>query len=192
MRSCATISPVDSHRGPWWQFTKEFAPRLPEGTERQLSLFTPPPELAPGWRRAAVVLIPSTSLSEPTEVPRAKSRSFTSPADFNEQLTRWLVAANGRTHRSLGCRPIDRWAADAAAMVALPPTPPSVGWATTVRLGRDHYVRLDANDYSVHPSAIGRKVTVTADLNIVRIHCDTTYLAIAANGIPRGLRRRST
>jgi hypothetical protein len=139
-----------------------------------------------------VVLIPSTSLSEPTEVPRAKSRSFTSPADFNEQLTRWLVAANGRTHRSLGCRPIDRWAADAAAMVALPPTPPSVGWATTVRLGRDHYVRLDANDYSVHPSAIGRKVTVTADLNIVRIHCDTTYLAIAANGIPRGLRRRST
>jgi hypothetical protein len=103
-------------------------------------------------------------------------RSFTSPADFNEQLTRWLVVANGRTHRSLGCRPIDRWAADAAAMVALPPTPPTVGWATTVRLGRDHYVRLDANDYSVHPSAIGRKVTVTADLNIVRIHCDTTLI----------------
>jgi hypothetical protein len=68
---------------------------------------------------------------------------------------------------------VDRWAADAAAMLALPPTPPAVGWATTIRLGRDHYVRLDANDYSVHPSAIGRKVTITADLETVRIHCDT-------------------
>ena len=42
-----------------------------------------------------------------------------------------------------------------------------------MRLGRDHYVRLDANDYSVHPTVIGRKVTVTADLDTVRIHCDT-------------------
>jgi len=31
-------------------------------------------------------------------------RSFTSPADFNEQLTMWLVVANARIHRSLGCR----------------------------------------------------------------------------------------
>jgi len=52
-------------------------------------------------------------------------------------------------------------------MMALPPTPPAVGWATRVRLRRDHYVRLDANDYSVHPSVIGRKVTVSADLHTV-------------------------
>jgi transposase len=103
-------------------------------------------------------------------------RSFSSPADFNEQLTTWLVVANARIHRSLGCRPADRWAADFAAMVALPPTPPSVGWATTVRLGRDHYVRLDTNDYSVHPSVIGRKVIVTADLQTVRIHCNTVLV----------------
>jgi len=103
-------------------------------------------------------------------------RSFTSPADFNEQLTTWLVVANARTHRSLGCRPTDRWAADYAAMLVLPPTPPAVGWATTVRLGRDHYVRLGANDYSVHPSVIGRKVTVTADLQTVRICCDTAVV----------------
>lgn len=100
-------------------------------------------------------------------------RSFTCPDDFNKQLTRWLVVANARIHRSLQCRPIDRWAADVAAMVPLPPTPPTVGWSATVRLGRDHYVRLDANDYSVHPAAIGRKVTVTADLHTVTIHCDT-------------------
>ena len=29
------------------------------------------------------------------------------------------------------------------------------------------------NDYSVHPSVIGRKVTVSADLNTVRINCDS-------------------
>jgi len=54
-------------------FTKEFAARLPEGLERQLSLFTPPPEIAPGWRRAAIVLIPSTSLGEATDAAHAES-----------------------------------------------------------------------------------------------------------------------
>lgn len=71
---------------------------------------------------------------------------------------------------------MDRWAADAAAMLALPPTPPAVGWAITMRLGRDHYVRLDANDYSVHPCVIGRKVTITDDLDTVRIHCGTALV----------------
>lgn len=104
-------------------------------------------------------------------------RSFTSPSDFNKQLTAWLVVANSRTHRVLGCRPVDRWDADAAAMLALPPTPPTVGWANAVRLGRDHYVRLDSNDYSVHPSVIGRKVTVSADLDQVRVHCDSVLVA---------------
>ena len=104
-------------------------------------------------------------------------RSFDSPADFNDQLTTWLVVANSRLHRSLGCRPVDRWAADAAAMLELPPTPPTVGWSAAVRLGRDHYVRLDANDYSVHPSVIGRKVSVSADLNVVRVHCDSVLVA---------------
>jgi transposase len=103
-------------------------------------------------------------------------RSFTSPADFNERLTTWLGVANARTHRRLGCRPVDRWDADTAAMLTLPPTQPAVGWVTTVRLGRDHYVRLDTNDYSVHPAVIGRKVTVTADLHTVRIHCDTALV----------------
>lgn len=104
-------------------------------------------------------------------------RSFTSPEDFNNQLSAWLALANCRVHRSLGCRPVDRWDADVAAMLALPPTPPAVGWATTVRLGRDHYVRLDANDYSVHPSVIGRKITVSADLDAVRVHCDSVLVA---------------
>jgi transposase len=104
-------------------------------------------------------------------------RSFDSATDFNNRLTTWLVGANSRTHRRLGCRPTDRWDADAAAMLELPPTAPTVGWSSTVRLGRDHYVRLDSNDYSVHPSVIGRKVTVSADLNMVRVYCDSVLVA---------------
>ena len=56
-------------------------------------------------------------------------------------------------------------------MLALPPVAPAIGLATTGRLPRDHYVRLDANDYSVHPSAIGRRVEVIADLDTVAVTC---------------------
>lgn len=96
-------------------------------------------------------------------------RTFTSPADFNAQLQQWLVKANSRQHRALGCRPVDRIEADRAAMLSLPPVPPAVGWASSVRLPRDHYVRLDSNDYSVHPSAVGRLVEVRADLQTVTV-----------------------
>ena len=97
-------------------------------------------------------------------------RTFTDPGDFNTQLSQWLVRANGRHHRRIGCAPGTRWAADKAAMLALPPVAPQVGWSATVRLPRDHYVRLDSNDYSVDPVAVGRKVVVTADLEQVSVH----------------------
>ena len=99
-------------------------------------------------------------------------RPFVSPADFNAQLREWLVRANNRQHRVLGCRPADRRDADRAAMLSLPPVPPVVGWRQTTRLPRDHYVRVDANDYSVHPSVIGRRVDVTADPDRVAVFCD--------------------
>ncbi|GAA2437060.1 IS21-like element ISMbo1 family transposase [Actinomadura vinacea] len=99
-------------------------------------------------------------------------RSFASPDDFNTQLTRWLGhRANVRHHRRIECRPADRIVADRAAMVALPPVAPLVGWRTATRLARDHYVRVASNDYSVHPTAIGRLVEVVADLEQVRVTC---------------------
>jgi transposase len=104
-------------------------------------------------------------------------RSFSGPADFNAQLAAWLVRANQRQHRRLGCRPADRWEADRAAMVALPPVAPATGWRVATRLPRDHYVRLDANDYSVHPSAVGRHVEVCADLDQVVVTCDGAQVA---------------
>ncbi len=98
-------------------------------------------------------------------------RTFASPADFNGQLGSWLARANARHHRRLGCAPAERVDADRAAMIGLPPVPPVVGWRGSLRLPRDHYVRLDGNDYSVHPAVIGRRVEVTADLGRVRAFC---------------------
>jgi hypothetical protein len=79
--------------------------------------------------------------------------------------------------RTIKARPIDLVDADRAAMLALPPVSPRVGWFNTIRLGRDYYVRIDSNDYSVDPAAIGRIVTVTADLQRVRAHLDGRIIA---------------
>jgi transposase len=104
-------------------------------------------------------------------------RTFASPTDFNAQLTEWLALVNTRTRRALGCAPTDRIGADRAAMLALPPVAPATGWCSSLRLPRDHYVRLDSNDYSVHPGAVGRRVLVRADLDRVQAFCDGQTVA---------------
>lgn len=99
-------------------------------------------------------------------------RSFTSPADFNGQIEAWLAKANARTVRSIHGRPVDLLETDRQAMVPLPPIAPVVGLAHRIRLGRDYYVRIDANDYSVDPKAIGRFVEVAASPETVTVTCD--------------------
>ena len=51
------------------------------------------------------------------------------------------------------------------------------GWRSSLRLPRDYYVRLDGNDYSVHPSVIGRRIEVAADLDRVQAFCDGRLVA---------------
>jgi transposase len=104
-------------------------------------------------------------------------RAFGSPADFNAQLGGWLALVNQRPRRALGCAPAERIEADRAGMLPLPPVAPATGWRAGLRLARDHYVRLDANDYSVDPAAVGRRVEVTADLGRVRVHSDGCLVA---------------
>ena len=62
-------------------------------------------------------------------------------------------------------------------MLSLPPVPPATGWRSSTRLARDHYVRLDSNDYSVHPAVIGRRIEVVADLDRVRVFCEGRVVA---------------
>jgi transposase len=114
-------------------------------------------------------------------------REFSSPADFNAQFAGWLTTANGRVVRTVKARPVDRLDADRAAMLASPPVAPSVGWVNRVRLGRDYYVRVDSNDYSVDPTVIGRFVDVTADLTDVEVRHAGRLVAAHARVWARGM-----
>ena len=114
-------------------------------------------------------------------------RTFSSPADFNTQFTDWLSIANARVVRTIKARPVDLLPVDQAAMLALPPVPPTVGWANRVRLGRDYYVRLDSSDYSVDPAVIGRFVDVRADLAHVEVRHEGRLVARHARVWARGM-----
>jgi hypothetical protein len=113
-------------------------------------------------------------------------RRFTSPADFNAQFTDWLSRANARVVRTIKAAPVDLIDADRAAMLALPPIPLHLGWRNKIRLGRDYYVRLDTNDYSVDPTVIGRMVDVAADLERVRVRAEGRIVAEHARVWARG------
>jgi transposase len=104
-------------------------------------------------------------------------RAFTGPADFNAQIRDWLGRVNTRPRRALGCAPADRITADRDRMLTLPPVAPVTGWRASTRLARDHYVRLDGNDYSVHPGVIGRRIEVVADLSRVQARCEGRIVA---------------
>lgn len=104
-------------------------------------------------------------------------RSFAGPQDFNTQLQDWLSTVNARTRRVLGCAPTERIAADTAAMLPLPPVAPATGWRACTRLARDHYVRIDSNDYSIHPAVIGRRIELVVDLQRVKAVCDGRVVA---------------
>jgi transposase len=104
-------------------------------------------------------------------------RSFTGPAEFNTQLADWLGVVNTRPRQASGCAPADRIAADRAGMLTLPPVAPASGWRASILLPHDHYIRLDGNDYSVHPAVIGQRIEVIADLERVRARCEGATVA---------------
>jgi transposase len=114
-------------------------------------------------------------------------RAFASPADFNAQFADWLSRANARVVRTIKAAPIDLLDADRAAMLALPPIPLHLGWRNKIRLGRDYYVRLDTNDYSVDPAVIGAMVDVGADLERVRVRAEGRVVAEHTRVWARGM-----
>ena len=114
-------------------------------------------------------------------------RDFASPTDFNTQFAGWLDCANARVVRTTRARPVDLLEVDRAGMLALPPVAPAVGWVNRVRLGRDYYVRLDSNDYSVDPAVIGRFVDVHADLSRVQVRHEGRLVAAHDRVWARGM-----
>ena len=104
-------------------------------------------------------------------------RRFEDVADFNRQLTGWLIKANHRIHATTKVRPREVLAEDRGAMLGFPPVPPDTSLRFSTRLARDHYVRVDTNDYSVNPRFVGRRIQVRVDLDTVVATCEATEVA---------------
>ena len=82
------------------------------------------------------------------------------------------MIANGRPVRALGGRPAELVEVDRTAMLPLPPVAPTLGHRSRVRLGRDYYVRVAGNDYSVDPTMIGKMVEIDAGLDEVVVNAE--------------------
>jgi len=106
-------------------------------------------------------------------------------ADFNAQLTSWLVKANHRIHATTKVRPAEAAYEDRGAMLGFPPVLPEVAWRFSTRLPRDHYVRVYTNDYSVNPRFVGRRVEVTVTLDEVVATCEGTEVARHRRGVAK-------
>jgi transposase len=105
-------------------------------------------------------------------------RTFTDVADFNRQLTGWLTKrANVRVHATTRVRPAEAIFEDRGSMLGFPAVMPDVSWQHSIRLARDHYVRVETNDYSVNPRFVGRRVDITLTLDEVIVSCDRTEVA---------------
>ena len=131
--------------------------------------------LAPGHPERKGVVERANGYLETSFLP---GREFGSVDDFNTQLYDWLEnRANLRIHSGLRCRPSERIDADLAAMLPLPPVLPDTDWCTQTRLGADHWVRVDTNDYSVHPKAIGRRIEIRLDDDQVTVTCGREVVA---------------
>lgn len=104
-------------------------------------------------------------------------RRFEDAADFNRQLTSWLVKANSRVHATTKVRPAEAAFEDRGAMLGFPPALPDTSWRFATRLPRDHYVRVATNDYSVNPRFVGRRVDVKVTLDEVIVTCEGTEVA---------------
>jgi transposase len=87
-------------------------------------------------------------------------RQFANHLDFQLQLDAWFEKANGRGHRTIRARPVDRLIEEREVMRALPERSPDSDRRWVTRVPPDPYLRIDTNDYSLDPALVGRRVEV--------------------------------
>jgi transposase len=103
-------------------------------------------------------------------------RAFANELDFQEQLDAWFSKANGRMHKSLRERPVDRLAAEGLQPLSAAMPDCARRWVT--RVAPDPYLRVDTNDYSLDPGLVGRRVEVTVDQqHVTAVTLDTGEVA---------------
>jgi transposase len=105
-------------------------------------------------------------------------RCFANELDYQLQLDAWFAKANGRTHKTLRVRPVERLAEERQVMRVLPGREPDLDRRWVTRVPADPMVRVDTNDYSLHPGLVGRRVEVRVSQRAVTaVALDTGELA---------------
>jgi transposase len=105
-------------------------------------------------------------------------RSFANELDYQAQLDAWCDKANGRIHRTLRCRPIERLAEECQRMRPLPERLPNTERRFVTRVPQQPYLRFDTNDYSLDPRLAGRRVEVrVSQTELAAVCLDTGGLA---------------
>jgi transposase len=103
-------------------------------------------------------------------------RRFANELDFQDQLDGWFAKANGRTHKTLKVRPVDRLADE--QLTPLPAAMPDCARRWVTRVAPDPYLRFDTNDYSLDPGLVGRRVEVIVDQReVTAVALDTREVA---------------
>ena len=118
------------------------------------------------------------------------ARAFSSVADLNAQLTRWIadVAHTRPVPTRRAQRVVDALAEEQPRLLPLPEHPLSCDLLRAVSSGKTPYLRFDGNDYSIPHTLIRRPLTLVASEEVVRILDGTTEVARHPRSYDRGRR----
>ena len=115
------------------------------------------------------------------------ARPFSSVADLNTQLTRWIAdVAHARPvpdHRAQ--RVADALTEEQAQLLPLPEHPFPCTLVRAVSSGKTPYIRFDGNDYSIPHPLVRRPLTLVASEHVVRLLAGPTEVARHARSYDR-------
>ena len=115
------------------------------------------------------------------------ARPFSSVADLNTQLTRWIAdvaharpVPDRREHRVA-----EALAEEQPRLLPLPEHPFPCALVRAVSSGKTPYIRFDGNDYSIPHPLVRRPLTLVASEHVVRLLDGTTEVARHARSYDR-------
>jgi transposase len=115
------------------------------------------------------------------------ARPFSSVADLNAQLTRWIteVAHARPVPDRREQRVADALVEEQAHLLPLPEHPFPCDLLRAVSSGKTPYIRFDGNDYSIPHPLVRRPLTLVASEHVVRLLDGTTEVARHARNYDR-------
>jgi transposase len=118
-------------------------------------------------------------LQEFLETSFEPGRAFANQLDYQLQLDAWFDGrANGRLHKTLRERPIDRLLEERRVMAPLPTSPPDTDRRWVLRIAPDPHLRFDTCDYSLDPAFVGRRVEArVTEREVLAVCLDSGELA---------------